>query len=364
MSAYRPRLKVVMANALVAIVVILVFGLTASDAETFQPSPFLSPTGVLTPRAWLPVVLNNFPPVPTISRYVGNASIMDTTFFYNLGYSRGQTISTGQKVVVIVDFGYPAYDGTSGQYGTYLLVDHTFHSVNEIKTLSQEFLRGFYYGSPTGISLTLAVGVNNSDLYGTGNVSWAHGVAWAQMINNINSWIIGPPGPDWTDKLVAWGAVDAEPYFNTAVATRAWVDGYASAYTGQSKYLNFGSCDGCSYTNHGWGSPWQQDDIYHIAWGSPPAYSLPEIYLTNGINADQWYHMSLYGYNTYGLSIIFRGSLTQWNACQEQANPNYCSSQGIDNTPSQGFMQLYNAINADPHTARPMLWSSDMSWQK
>ncbi len=221
-----------------------------SAAQSSQLTPLLSPasTPTLPPRGWLPIVMNNFPPNPTISRYVANASMMSTTLFYNLGYSRGQTISTGQKVVIIIDFGYPAYDNASGQYGTYLLVDHTFHSVSEIKPVAEEFLRGFYYSSPSGISLTLAVGINNYDLYGTGAVSWAHSVAWAQMINNINSWIVGPPGPNWTDKLVAWGAIDAEPYYNTAAATRAWADGYSSAYSGQSKYLDFGSCDGCSYT--------------------------------------------------------------------------------------------------------------------
>lgn len=171
MSTERPHLKALIANATAVILTIFVFGLTTSYAKASEPTPFLSPTGGLTPRAWLPIILNNFPPAPTISRYVGNTSMMNTTWFYNLGYSRGQTISTGQKAVIIIDFGYPAYDSASGQYGTYLLVDHTFHSIDEIKPIAQEFLRGFYYGSPSGISLTLAIGVNNFDLYGTGAVS-------------------------------------------------------------------------------------------------------------------------------------------------------------------------------------------------
>lgn len=266
--------------------------------------------------------------------------------------------------MIIIDFGYPVYDNTSGKYGACLLNDHTFHSTDEIQQDAQEFLRGFYYGSPSGISLTLAVGVNNATHPAciTSAVTSAHGVAWAQMINNINSWIVGPPGPNWTNKLVAWGAIDAEPSYNTAAATRSWVDGYA--LTGQPNYLDFGSCDGCSYDGYGWGSPWTQGEILYIAWFAPGAFPLPEIYLTNGANADQWYRMSLYAYNTYGAPIVFRGSLTEWNACQEQADPNYCPSHGIDNTPSQGYMQLYTAINHDPHTAQSLPWSSDMSWEK
>ena len=61
MSIQRPRLKVLIANVIAAIIAILVFGLATSDAKTPPPSPFLSPTS-LTPRVWLPIVMNNFPP--------------------------------------------------------------------------------------------------------------------------------------------------------------------------------------------------------------------------------------------------------------------------------------------------------------
>jgi hypothetical protein len=286
---------------------------------------------------------------------------------YNLGCSRGQAASVGQNVVIVLDFGYPAYDSSSGQYGAKLLNDYTFHSTGDIANVAEGFLGGFYSCSPSVISLTLAIGINNYP-HDPNNVTQAHGVAWAQMVNNINSWIVGPPYPSFADKLVAWGAIDAEPAWNTALATRAWVGGYASAYSGQSKYLDFGSCDGCAYTGHAWGSPWQPDDVWYVAWGATPAYPLPEIYLVSGINADQWYHMSSYAYTNHPTSMGFKGSLTQWNACQEnqQINPNACvyANDRSDNTPSQGYLQLYNAINADPHTARSMPWSTDMSWQK
>ncbi len=117
MSKQQARLKILITNAITAILAVLVFGLTTSYAKTSEPTPFLSPTGGLTPRAWLPIVMNNFPPNPTISRYVANTDLINRTVMDNLGCGRGQAVSTGQNVVVVIDFGYPAYDNTSGQYG-------------------------------------------------------------------------------------------------------------------------------------------------------------------------------------------------------------------------------------------------------
>lgn len=74
------------ANVIAATIAILVFGLATSDAKTSQPSPFLSPTGALTPRAWLPIVMNNFPPAPTTSYYVKS---YDLTSMSNLGCAQG-----------------------------------------------------------------------------------------------------------------------------------------------------------------------------------------------------------------------------------------------------------------------------------
>jgi len=308
----------------------------------------------LTPRAWLPVVMKNFPPPATISRYMNST---DYNALYNLGCNRGQTISTTQDAAVVLDFGYPSYDNTSGQYGAKLLTDLSFHSTGDIENGVKAFLYGFHYCSTSPVSLTLSVGVNNS---GAG-VTREHGVAWAQMVNDLNTWVIIPPS--YADKIAAvWGGIDAEPSWNSPAVTRAWVDGYAATYTGQSKYANFGSCDGCPYS----GCPacvpnnnWSRDDIWYVSWGAAPAYPLPEIYLTSGVNADQWYRMSLYAYTNHGYRMSFVGSLTQWNACQEVGG---CA--GTDNRPEAGYLQLYNAVNADSRTAQTIRWSTDISWYK
>ncbi len=179
---------------------------------------------------------------------------------------------------------------------------------------------------------------------------------------NLNTWIKSPPS--FADKLVAWGGIDAEIPWNTAAATRTWVDGYKSTFS--ANYVDFGSCDGCPYFAHPeWVPAWSLEDIWYVAFGATPACPLPEFYRVDGSNADQWYRMSLYAYTNHGGSrMIFKGTMTQWNACQEQADPYWCANNGVDNLPSQGYMQLYNAINADPRTTQQIPWSTDISWQK
>ncbi len=354
MARRQAQLKVLISCIAVVIIVALGYVLSTSNARALPRTTFLSPMQQLTPRAWLPVVMNNFPPPATISRYITST---EYSLLYNLGCNRSQAISSGQNATIILDFGQPAYQ--NGQYGT-LLFDaaHSFRSTDQIKNGTFGFLGGFYTcRGTTPVSLTLAVGTSN---YGNG-VTREHGVAWAQMVNNINTWVTSPPS--YADKIAAvWAGIDAEPSWNSPAVTRAWVDGYAATSTGQSLYANFGSCDGCPFS----GCPacvpnnnWSRDDIWYVSWGATPAFPLPEIYLTNGVNADQWYRMSLYAYTNHGYRMNFVGSLTQWNACQEVGG---CA--GTDNRPEAGYLQLYNAVNADSRTAQTIRWSTDISWQK
>ena len=101
------------------------------------------------------------------------------------------------------------------------------------------------------------------------------------MINNINLWIVQPPA---YGGIVAWGAIDAELSWNSAANTRAWVEGYTSAYswTLQSKYLNFGTCDSCPYFAHpNWVPPWTFHDIWYVSYGADPVWCNPKIGQSN-----------------------------------------------------------------------------------
>ncbi len=113
MSKQPARLRILITNAIAAILAILVFGLTTSYAKPSEPTPFLSPTGGgLTPRAWLPIVMKNYPFFYSTSYYV---KIADYNTLYNLGCSQGSVTADGQDIVVVLDFGEPWY--SSGTYG-------------------------------------------------------------------------------------------------------------------------------------------------------------------------------------------------------------------------------------------------------
>lgn len=84
---------------------------------------------------------------------------------------------------------------------------------------------------------------------------------------------------------------------------------------------------------------------------------MPEIYLENGIHAQQWYLMSLHSYNTLGRPIKFFGALTQYQACLQRG----CTT--TDNSPQEGWTQLHNLVNYDSRVNVGLYYSSDMKWQ-
>jgi hypothetical protein len=304
----------------------------------------------VTPRVWLPIIMHDFPPPATISRYMGTT---DAATLYNLGCARAQAAITGTNTIIILDFGNPS--SQNGYYGAVLpAYPNPFGSINDIRGAVENFLVGYHYCAPQDVYLTLAVGVTNS---GSG-VTSAHGTAWAGLVNDLNAFI--DSGTSWAYQLTAWGGIDAEPGFGPPTAARAWADAFDGARTGRTAYVNFGSCDSCAYYGCPTCSPlngWTYEDIWHISYGIVSAWPLPEIY--NSAHADQWYRLSVWAYQSYGIPVGFKGELTEWNACQEVDN---CA--GIDNPPTVGYMQLWSALNSDSRTAQLLGWSSDISWYK
>lgn len=128
---------------------------------------------------------------------------------------------------------------------------------------------------------------------------------------------------------------------------------------------NYGDAAGCPpYGNCNNG--WTQDDVWYISWGCGIAAPLPEIYTTTGSQAKEWYRLVKYSISKNpGNPMIISGTMTQYQACIDQGDP--CS--GTNNTPEQGWTQLWDLLNADPETAQTLLnpstlrWSTDISWQ-
>jgi hypothetical protein len=103
------------------------------------------------------------------------------------------------------------------------------------------------------------------------------------------------------------------------------------------------------------------------------ALVVPEIYVTNTVNADQWYRVALFAVGCNGAcstlcqtntckganQIRFTGTLTQWGACQTSPCP------GANNRPEVGWEQLWQALNtttADPRTAMTPYNLTDITW--
>jgi hypothetical protein len=229
-----------------------------------------------------------------------------------------------------------------------------------IAEAAKGFLRGYWECAPPDATLKVAIGTNNyRGATQQLDTSRAHGQAWGQMIGQLHAWLQAEAPPDVQDRLAVFGGNDIEMSWNTPALTKAWVEGYALATS--RPFINFGTCDGCPTTGNPTQPPnngWTVEDVWQV---NGPAYVIPfpEIYLRNGVNADQWYRMSLYGALNKGSKLNFGGLLTQWQACQDRGT---CGGL-TDNTPQQGWEQLQSALNADPRTAMPLPPPSDITWQ-
>jgi len=305
-----------------------------------RPTPTPTPTPTATP------IPPGVPPPYSTSYYM---STTDYDTLYSLGETVGRSFAFAEDKIVFLDFGQPWYENNA--YGSIIFGSLEFRSIDQIILSVKAFCRGYYVRSSSTAKLTLAIGTSN---YGRTYVTREHGAAWAQMVKTLNDWIASPPS--WADRIKIAGAIDAEPGWNGPAVTRAWVEGYDAAASGSS-YYNFGSCDSCPFDGCETCTPlngWTYEDLWYVSWGVRSAYILPEIYLVSGVNADQWYRVSRYGYQAHGQGIRFSGVMTQYQSCQQRG----CTT----NTPSEGWLQLYNRINADPCTAVNPKWLTDIKW--
>jgi hypothetical protein len=288
-------------------------------------------------------------PAPTTSRYMAT---VDGATLYNEGCAQGQAADNG---IVILDFGQPwAQDGV---YGTILFdAGGTFASTADIEFAVEQLLAGYWVCSPSSTFLRLGIGTSNY----RGATGAAHGQAWGSLVDAVAGWISLPPS--YASQEAARGANDLEMGWNSADASHGWADGYAAVTN--TPYYNYGDCEGCPTAGTVLGIPgwtinngWTQEDVWYVSYGVLPAYPLPEIYLTSGVNAAQWRQLSLYARANHGSPIYFLGALTQFQACLAGGG-----CPGANNRPSDGWAQLYDALNSDWRTAQQLNWSSDIAW--
>jgi len=332
------------------------------------------------PRLYLPVVMNMKnqygPEIYTTSYYIKS---LDPTLMYNRGCDLGKrdlALPGTQENLVILDFGGPRYfQNASGKmvYGTKLFYPGGRASTDEIAEAVKWYARGYYVctGEDTTSFVLVGIGTNNYEYDGCGDycaVNFAHGRAWAQMVNAVNQWLTEN---NMFAQVRAVGANDIELSWNDYTRTRDWLDGYDSV--NEAIMINFGAIPGCPYLaapgatcgsyrcyDINKSCVWTKEQVWYVIWGSKPVYPVPEIYSNNGVNAQQWYLMSVYGYTAHGYPVEFLGVLTQYQACKDKPGDPTC--EYLDNTPLEGWTQLQSLLNGDTRVKHELKYSTDIRW--
>lgn len=300
----------------------------------------------------------------SISIYVTS---FDNGLLYNAGCAQGdrdKNLAGVQNSKVLIHLGQPWYDNED--YGVLLHNTYDFKTVNDISQQIIEYAHGYWQctGSDTTSHVKIAISTSN---YSTAYTSYAHGNAWAEMVRSTSILL---QQTDYYTQVDVSGGSNMELGFNSPELTREWVEGYDdAAYDPVNEELyrlyNFGDAAGCPpYGSCGTQEfpDWTQEDIWYISYGCLACYPIPLIYSNDWTQAEQWQQISKYSVDEHGVKILFQGSTTQYQACQQRWDPS-CSF--LDNLPEEVFAQLYTVLNSDPATALQLSqykWSTDMNW--
>ncbi|MFZ6018108.1 MAG: hypothetical protein ACOYXO_00745 [Chloroflexota bacterium] len=376
---------------------------------TPTPKPLLPPLSTPTNTPEIAFTPQNFLFLPLVARYdLPPAPLYATSIYiqnptgselYNLGCAQGlrdQNLPGQQDNLVVLAFGKMWKVGSQYTLRTYTNPNtgtRTNLTFAEVENLARQYLLG-YLSCSDGISLlALGIGSNNYDDMNIDNdvnkmspdqgtlrqTAYAFGQRFADTTYNLNEWILAS---GYASRLWVMGALDIEwagresdgrYWWNTPYVTGGWVEGFNANSRGRELYLNYGACVGCPITPRlDWVfsttrdannvvMDWSQGDVYYVSWGAPPALPLPEIYRNDGYLACQWQAVSLYGALYKSGKMTFAGAMTQYQSCQQRPSAE-CAT--LDNTPDEGWSQLYYWLNQDPRTAQQVLrWVTDIRWQ-
>jgi hypothetical protein len=364
--------------ALVALLVLMLNSIDGSAQEAYPPPPTNNPSAPLDPDIiYLPLAISNFPPPAAPSYYITN---IDT--LYSVGYSLGlhdQDTPGTQDNLVILDYGYPASQGST--FGVFLVFDETgtFYSTSQVVNSAIAFAHGYYDGTGSDFNshLRMVIGVNSCCNENSIAFFQSHGIAWGQANNLIRSGI-----SSYSSQVDAVGGCDIEMSFNDPYKSTQWFNNFMATST--CIPVSDGSIDGCFY-NFGnltisisgttcatsESSPWRACDVWFMSWGAQKngkrfSRPLPEIYVRYnpsypqypwGQNATAWKDLSLFSANQMSAGkMLFVGSLTQRARCGEG-----CGSG--NNYPWEGYGLLYDALASSPTTFMNLRWSTDISLQ-
>ncbi len=302
-------------------------------------------------------------PIHSYSLYIKS---IDNSEMVNAGCEQGtrdRELAGTQNSIVFLDFGRPN-DFGNGLYGTVLFETYTHVTTHEIANAVYQYASGYYRctGFDTSSHVVIAIGTNNDSDY---DVTYEHGAAWAEMVVEADNLLT----ESIKNQVSLVAASNMELEFDDPASTTAWVNGYDENSQYPFRLYNVGNASGCPPYGS-CGDPydpedWTQDDVWYISYGCRKCYPLPMIYSNNWANAEQWQHIAKYADEVKGQECMsFRGVVTQYFACTQRPEDETC--RDLDNTPEQGYKQLYEVLTEDPITAccaDYLDWSTDMKWR-
>jgi hypothetical protein len=298
-------------------------------------------------------------PNPTTSYYVRSTGPASEDLWFGLGCNQG-TIDANrpgtQNRIVVLDFGSPRrlLDGT---YGFELPggASGELRSRQEAQSVAVNYALGYWActGNDRASVISLAIGTTNN-----GTEVASNGYQQGRAFANFVRWItedVADGGASSQVKVRA--AIDVEMDWNTFADTREWFQGYDSL--SNTPIYDFGDAAGCTQdgSTTACNNGWTQERVWWVSEGFPLARPLPEIYTNSGSQARQWYQLARYTHIRHSVDMLIYGTLTQFGACQQVGG---CTT--TDNTPSQGWTQLYDLLNADPSVRHRPRWSADISY--
>lgn len=298
-------------------------------------------------------------PVPAVVPASWYMDTISTTTHDNLGCRQADNVDANagtQNLRLFLLYGAPVYADFGGgvwRYGA-TAYDGPTASVGQVITAMKAFANGYARCiSDKASRVIVSMSVTNYAAAGGSSVGYGHGVAWADGVRQVRDHIYNN---GYSSFLDADAGGDLELEYATPAATKGWVDGFNTSSNFQ-RMNAFGSSSGCPTSDGDYGDcvsggyRWLQESVHYINYGAAAAHSFPQNYNTSGTTAKQRKGLRK-RHGTY-----YSGVLTQQGACAQVGT---CTTD--NNTPSQGYTQLYDALNADPATAQGISWLSDIRW--
>ncbi len=288
------------------------------------------------------------PPVYAHSWYITDPSNsgMQNLADRDASWTQGNCSGSLDSMVVLA-FGQP---GTwNGVYGVF---DHApgspFISDAQVTQAAEQYMTRWYNDTNACPRLHVVIGLNNYHecVYSPCSIYTA-GQKWAGMLNTLASWL---NSQNYAWQITAWAGDDMETGWDSASATRQFVDGFNNQDNCSCLFVDFGDA-----WQH---SGWTDTDVYYVAWGATYDVPLPEIYDTGGAATNRWtqvrveYYMFFYGVMTEcsGSDPLPTGS------CWVSLNGDY------ENAPNQAWWQLWNTLNANGVGQSTLNYSTNVKW--